>query len=95
MASPTKRDFVRIRNKLRLTQERMAQLLGVSFVSVNRWEMGHSAPLRAVVDLYAALDAALKAGYEPDEIVDGASSDRRLFLRNLFRMAYGSLEAST
>jgi transcriptional regulator with XRE-family HTH domain len=89
------RDFVRIRKKLRLTQERMAQLLGVSFVSVNRWEQGHSAPLRAVLDLYAALDAALNVGHAAEDIVEKASSDRRLFLRNLFGMAYGSLEANS
>lgn len=32
------------RNKLILAQEEFAKLLGVSFASVNRWEMGHHEP---------------------------------------------------
>lgn len=34
----------KIRAKYGLTQEKLARLLGVSFVSVNRWERGSSAP---------------------------------------------------
>ena len=33
-----------IRNSLFLTQEELAKLLSVSFVSVNRWENGHFEP---------------------------------------------------
>jgi transcriptional regulator with XRE-family HTH domain len=93
MSDKRPKDFARLRKALKLSQERMAQLLGVSFVSVNRWEQGHSVPLRAVLDLYAALDAALAAGHAPDEIIAEATRDRRLFLRNLFRRAYQGLEA--
>ena len=32
------------RNKLLITQEELANILGVSFVSVNRWENGHFNP---------------------------------------------------
>lgn len=32
------------RNKLFITQEELANVLGVSFVSVNRWENGHFQP---------------------------------------------------
>lgn len=33
-----------LRNKLILSQEEFAKLLGVSFASVNRWERGHHEP---------------------------------------------------
>lgn len=87
MVSPEKR-LVTIRTRLGLSQERMASVLGVSFVSVNRWENGHSTPMRAVLDLYDALEAALRAGRQPAEIVRAAGQERPLFLRRLFMMAY-------
>lgn len=34
----------KIRNKLILSQEELAQLLGVSFASINRWETGKQEP---------------------------------------------------
>src|SRR5438128_404508 len=34
----------RLRDKLGLTQRRLAELMGVSFASVNRWENGQSRP---------------------------------------------------
>lgn len=33
-----------LREKLILSQAELAELLGVSFASVNRWEMGHHEP---------------------------------------------------
>lgn len=36
--------IVSLRNKLILSQEEFAKLLGVSFASVNRWEWGHHEP---------------------------------------------------
>src|SRR5215510_10683532 len=33
-----------VRGKLGLTQERLAEQLGVSFATVNRWEKGHARP---------------------------------------------------
>lgn len=33
-----------LRDKLIITQDELAKLLGVSFVSVNRWENGHHEP---------------------------------------------------
>ena len=84
----TKEEMVRVRQRLGLTQEKMAALLGVSFVSVNRWENGKSLPLRPVLDLYEAIDAALKSGRKPEAIVRAAAQERHLFLRRLFMMAY-------
>ena len=36
-----KRLIITLRNKLVMSQEEFAKLLGVSFASVNRWEKGH------------------------------------------------------
>ena len=84
----TPKALTSVRKQLGLSQEKMAQLLGVSFVSVNRWEKGHSLPLRSTVDLYEALDAALKAGRPATTLVHLATGDRRLFLMGLFNAAY-------
>ena len=46
-------------SKLGLTQEGLAELLGVSFASVNRWESGSSStPRGAPLIFIRALDAA-------------------------------------
>ena len=80
--------FAKTRSSLDLTQEKMAALLGVSFVSVNRWENGHAVPMRTVLDLYDALDTALHRGKTPDVVRRAAEKPRPVFLRQLFYMAY-------
>lgn len=87
--------LIAIRTKLAMTQERMATLLGVSFVSVNRWEGGHSSPTGPIRDLYLALDAALRAGNAPKIIRQAASGERGAFLYALFRMAYAGSSRRT
>jgi transcriptional regulator with XRE-family HTH domain len=77
-----------IRRKLALSQEQMARLLGVSFASVNRWEGGHSGPTGPTLDLYLALDAAIRSGKAPEAICKAANNERGAFLYALFRMAY-------
>ena len=81
--------LVKIRKTFGLSQEQMARLLGVSFVTVNRWEGGHSSPTGPTHDLYMALDAALRAGHKPTAILQAANGERGMFLYSLFRMAYG------
>src|SRR5690606_36708218 len=44
-----------IRAKLDLTQEQLAERLGVSFATVNRWEGGGSKPQRAAQEAILAL----------------------------------------
>jgi transcriptional regulator with XRE-family HTH domain len=83
------RRLTAIRKKLGLPQEQMARLLGVSFVTVNRWEGGHSSPAGPMLDLYLALNAAMRAGYTPGAILQAANGERGAFLYSLFRMAYG------
>ncbi len=37
-----------IRNRLNVSQEDLARMIGISYATVNRWENGHSSPNRAV-----------------------------------------------
>jgi type I restriction enzyme M protein len=54
-----------IRAKLNLSQEQLAERLGVSFATVNRWEGGSNLPQKAAREVIAAL--ANEAGVETDE----------------------------
>lgn len=54
-----------IRAKLNLTQEQLAERLGVSFATVNRWEGGTTMPQKAARETISAL--ARDAGVEPVE----------------------------
>ncbi|HLW92390.1 MAG TPA: type I restriction-modification system subunit M N-terminal domain-containing protein, partial [Roseiarcus sp.] len=51
-----------IRAKMNLTQEQLAERLGVSFATVNRWEGGSNAPQKAAQEVIAAL--AQEAGID-------------------------------
>lgn len=82
-----------IRSRLGMTQEQMARLLGVSFASVNRWEAGHSTPTGPTLDLYQALNAAIRAGNTSETIRQAANNERGVFLYALFRMAYARRKA--
>ena len=69
-----------IRSRLDLTQEQLAERLGVSFATVNRWEGGARRPQRAARTAIAAL--ASEAGIDPtepavDETESAASVTRR------------------
>lgn len=55
-----------IRAKLNLTQEQLAERLGVSFATVNRWEGGGSKPQRAATEAISAL--AAEAGIEGESV---------------------------
>ena len=60
--------IVSLRNKLILSQEDFAKLLGVSFASVNRWERGHHEPTikvtRKIVELCKENNIELKEKVE-------------------------------
>jgi transcriptional regulator with XRE-family HTH domain len=77
-----------VRTRLGFSQEQMARLLGVSFASVNRWEAGHSSPTGPTLDLYSALNAAIRAGYSAEAIRQAANAERGMFLLTLFKMGY-------
>jgi hypothetical protein len=72
----------------------MARLLGISFASVNRWEGAHSSPTGPTLDLYVAIDGALRAGNSPEAILHAANNERGVFLYAVFRMAYGQARRS-
>jgi len=64
-----------IRAKLDLTQEQLAERLGVSFATINRWEGGSSKPQKAARDAIAAL--AEEAGVELDDPAAAAAGVTR------------------
>lgn len=61
-----------IRARLGLTQEQLADRLGVSFATVNRWEGGHASPQRAAALAIAAL--AQEAGIKEPTAADDAAA---------------------
>lgn len=61
-----------IRAKLNLTQEQLAERLGVSFATVNRWEGGSSKPQKAAREVIAAL--AQEAGIDGGEDAEASES---------------------
>jgi transcriptional regulator with XRE-family HTH domain len=83
------RRLAEVRLSLRLSQEGMARLLGVSFASVNRWENGHSLPTGPVMEVYRALDVALRAGKTSRDILGEGGGDPGKLLYRIFRAAYG------
>jgi putative transcriptional regulator len=59
---PSKAHLIReLRNRLGLTQEKLAARLGVTFPTINRWENGRARPsplaLKQIEDLLAELGA--------------------------------------
>ncbi len=71
-----------LRAQLGLTQEQLAERLGVSFATVNRWEAGASKPQRAPAEAIAALVAEAGVGgaaanLEPVPLVPRRSRGRR------------------
>ncbi|MBX3232642.1 MAG: N-6 DNA methylase [Labilithrix sp.] len=61
-----------IRARLNLTQEQLAERLGVSFATVNRWEGGSSKPQKAAREVIAAL--AQEAGIDGAEDAEASES---------------------
>ena len=49
-----------LRQRLRLTQEDFAHMIGVTFSTVNRWENGKSQPNRIALRLLAGLEKKAK-----------------------------------
>jgi len=58
-----------IRTKLGLSQEALAERLGVSFATVNRWEAGTNTPQRAAREAIARLAGEAGIGAAPTEAV--------------------------
>ena len=78
----------RLRQKLGLTQERLAQLLGVSWTTVNRWEAGASSPTGMAARLLMLLE---RAGHDREFVLtlnDPKSSDPLFVIYQLLRGVY-------
>ena len=67
-----------IRAQLDLTQEQLAERLGVSFATVNRWEGGVTTPQRAARTAIAALAAEAGVDDGTDTAVNEAESAARV-----------------
>lgn len=78
-----------LRSKLDLTQQQLADRLGVSFTTINRWEGGDSVPQRAAKDALIAL--ALEAGVDLDGSDQSAEESSAAVTRR--RRARGSSAA--
>jgi type I restriction enzyme M protein len=66
-----------IRTSLSLTQEQLAERLGVSFATVNRWEGGATKPQKAALAAIEALASEAGVGDEPEAAVPTAARPRR------------------
>lgn len=68
-----------IRAKMDLTQEQLAERLGVSFATVNRWEGGLTVPQKAAREVIAALarEAGISRDGAPEEDTSAAGVTRR------------------
>src|SRR5882762_7481508 len=82
-----------VRGKLNLTQEQLADRLGVSFATVNRWEGGSNVPQKAAREVIASL--AREAGVASLNDADGeagatATAAAEVTRRRRGRAAIGS-----
>lgn len=68
IAAMDRRAVVGLRRKLGLTQQAFASLLGLSFVSVNKWENGGSTPTGLSAVLLELLASALRKHAHADVI---------------------------
>lgn len=82
--------FAQTRHRLGLTQAAMADLLGVSFASVNRWEQpGATGPHGLAYEVYAAIDTGLRLRRVTARQVTAAFARSRGYaLRVIFVAAY-------
>jgi type I restriction enzyme M protein len=86
--APTR--LVEIRKWLGLSQEKMAQLLGVSFASVNRWEGGGSGPTGPTIEVYRALDVIERRKVKATMVIGSAPVTPGVLFNRIFQLAYGA-----
>lgn len=82
----------RLRERLGLTQEALAHLLGVAFATVNRWEnvAGVSGPRGAVAVVLNALEVGLRRDRElPRRLSEWGLRGQPYLMHRLFALAYG------
>ena len=60
--------ILQIRQNLSLSQEELAEKIGVSFTTVNRWENGHSAPRKTVMEtIHRLYEVAQREDFIPQK----------------------------
>ena len=82
-----------IRASLELTQEQLAERLGVSFASVNRWEGGNTRPQKAKREAIALL--AAEAGVDTENAAVESTDTATLINRRESRRVRGASSPST
>ena len=99
--SPT--EIVKFRRRLGLTQATLADKLGVSFVTVNRWENDRSRPPANILTKLKTVEAALLSASKPEVKVPTASvlvdflgnADRVRLLTEAERLSYQSFKKAS
>ena len=93
-----------LRERLGLTQTRMAERVGVSFATVNRWENGQSRPVRLAWRRIVDLEADIQASTRPAEPAAALATPTLDFaakpevvaaIAEATRLAYGHLSNPT
>lgn len=82
----------RLRERLGLTQEALAHLLGVAFATVNRWEnvAGISGPRGAVAVVLRALEIGMRRDRDlPKRLSEWELRGQPYLMHRLFALAYG------
>src|SRR5271157_6274593 len=63
-----------IRSRMQISQQKLSQLLGLSFVSINRWERGASSPSPAqhqrIMELYGCVSNGHELAFKTDATLD-------------------------
>lgn len=79
----------KIRKALRLTQERFAQLLGVSWTTVHRWEAGSSRPTGMGLRMLVLVEGAVASQQFRLVLSDPRASDPMFLMYRLLGTTYG------
>ncbi len=83
---------VAIRKALDITQERLAHLLGVTWTTVSRWEIGASSPTGLPLKLLVLLEGAAHNSEFIAELRDPRSADPMFALYHLLEIHYDEVK---
>ncbi len=78
-----------LRQRLGLTQERLANMLGVTWTTVNRWEAGSSSPTGMPARLLILLERAATSPKFQAVLNDPRASDPLFLIHQLLSGVYG------
>lgn len=77
-----------IRTRLGMSKEAFARLLGVGVSSVQRWERGDTGPVGPTLQVYRALDAALRRPKGKEAIMQEAHGDPGRLMARIFALGF-------